>query len=217
MQRSPRRFFAMFVLLILAPLAHGTEPGDCLTPDEAELLELINQYRQSNGLLAAPWSKSLSMVGQWHVWDLVNNDPVGGQCNAHSWSDWGDLWTPVCYTSDHAQAQGMWDKPREITDNLYTGNGFEIAAWTSGSYLSPDAALAAWQGSPGHNDVILNQGMWSSLSPWPAMGVGMLNGYAVVWFGDTTDPAGTIAECAQAVFSDDFESGNTNGWTTTFP
>ena len=38
----------------------------------------------------------------------------------------------MCYTADHANASGMWDKPREITGNAYGGNGFEIAYWSLG-------------------------------------------------------------------------------------
>jgi hypothetical protein len=173
-------------------LAQAT-PGDCLSEDEATLAQLVNDYRQAQDLAQMPVTVSLTAVAQWHVWDLDVNHPHGGQCNLHSWSD-GALWTPVCYTADHANASGMWDKPREITANAYTGNGFEIAYWTSG-IASPAGALSAWQNSSGHNDVILNAGIWQSYDPWPAMGVGMRAGYAVIWFGSTADPQGTINEC----------------------
>jgi hypothetical protein len=220
-----RRIAAIMMLAVVAvagtPAAE--DPGVCLTDDEAELLRLVNDYRADNSLSPIPWSKSLSEVGQWHVWDLVTNEPVGGSCNAHSWSDYGETapdvyWTAVCYTSDHANASGMWDKPSEITGNVYWKSGFEIAAWSSGSHISPAVALEVWQDSSPHNDVILNQGIWATNThnPWAAMGVGMLDNYAVVWFGDLTDPAGTIAACSE-VFSDDFESGNTDDWSTTVP
>jgi hypothetical protein len=168
-------------------------PGDCLSEDEATLAQLMNDYRTSQGLMPVPVTASLTAVAQYHAWDLDVNHPHGGECNLHSWSD-GSLWTPVCYTADHANASGMWDKPREITANAYTGNGFEIAYWTSGT-ASPAGALSGWQNSSGHNDVILNAGIWQSFDPWPAMGVGMRAGYAVIWFGGMADPQGTIAEC----------------------
>lgn len=183
---------ALVFLTTESVLAQDT-PGDCLSSDEAALAQLMNDYRQAEGLTPIPVMASLTAVAQWHVWDLDVNHPYGGECNLHSWSD-GSLWTPVCYTADHANASGMWDKPREITANAYTGNGFEIAYWTSGT-ASPEGALSGWQGSPGHNDVILNAGIWQSYNPWPAMGVGMRAGYAVIWFGNTTDPQGTILEC----------------------
>ena len=168
-------------------------PGDCLSADEATLVQLVNDYRQAGGLAPLEVTVSLTTVAQWHVWDLDVNQPHGGECNLHSWSD-GALWTPVCYTANHANASGMWDKPREITATAYSGNGFEIAYWSSGT-ATPEGALSGWQSSQGHNDVILNAGMWAGYDPWPAMGVGMRAGYAVIWFGDTSDAQGTINEC----------------------
>ena len=190
----------IFVVLIflLAIIGAGaafsqSDPGECLTSDEALLAQLVNEYRQANNLEPIPVTASLTAVAQWHVWDLDVNHPHGGDCNMHSWSD-GALWTPVCYTPDHAQASGMWDKPREITGNTYSGNGFEIAYWSSWP-ATPADALSGWQDSPGHNDVILNAGIWQNLDPWPAMGVGMRDGFAVIWFGDLPDPQGTVVEC----------------------
>ena len=84
----------------------------------------------------------------------------------------------------------MWDKPREIA--RYRGSGFEIAFWRSSSassqlpVVSPDAALNGWKTSPGHNAVILNQGIWHD-NRWRAIGIGMSEHYAVVWFGEATD------------------------------
>jgi hypothetical protein len=175
------------------PVFAQATPGDCLSADEATLAQLVNDYRQANNLEPIPVTTSLTAVAQWHVWDLDVNHPQGGDCNLHSWSD-GSLWTPVCYTADHANAGGMWDKPREITQNAYMGNGFEIAYWSSGT-ATPAGALSGWQNSSGHNDVILNVGMWQSYDPWPAMGVGMRGGYAVIWFGGSVDQQGAIVEC----------------------
>ena len=56
------------------------------------------------------------------------------------------------------------------------------------------ASLAAWPSSPPHNNVINEQGPWGGCQ-WPRMGVGIYEGYAVVWFGRTIDPAGTLATC----------------------
>jgi uncharacterized protein YkwD len=154
-------------------------PGEP-TADEAELLELIDAYRAKNGLPSIPISTSMMIVAQTHAEDLAVNNPVTRECNLHSWSDAG-AWGGCCYTDDHAQAQCMWDKPRELTD--YVGDGFEIAASGTPTALS---ALTAWQGSPGHNDVIINAGTWADY-PWNAIGAGMNNGYAVVWFGGEAD------------------------------
>ncbi len=171
-------------------------PGVCLTVQDAELARLVNDYRNATGLPDVPVSKSLTHVAQAHVLDLHNNEPDTGtdnrgfECNMHSWSDQGD-WSPVCYTSDHANASGMWNKPREITGNVYTGNGYEIA-YGSSEQADPSGALNAWQNSPSHNAVIIEQDAWG---PWQAMGVAVYAHHAVVWFGDDADPQGTITAC----------------------
>jgi hypothetical protein len=192
-----------FLVLSTGLAAAQTSPGDCLSSSEATLAQLINDYRAQNGLAAVPVTYSMTAVAQWHVWDLDVNSPQGGQCNLHSWSDQG-IWTPVCYTPDHANASGMWYKPREITGNVYTGIGFEIAYQGSSD---PQSALNGWKGSPSHNDVILNADIWQSYNPWPAMGIGMRNGYAVVWFGNIADPQGTVVECGSTVPIEDYHWG----------
>jgi uncharacterized protein YkwD len=170
-----------------------TTMGDCLSPEEAQLVTLINDYRADNGLEPIPVTKSLTAVAQWHVWDLDEQHPHDATCNLHSWSSEG-TWSEVCYTSDHAQAAGMWNKPREITADAYDANGYEIAYWSSGG-ATAEGALNGWKGSSGHNAVILSEGIWAGRDPWPAMGVGIREGYAVVWFGDVDDPQGAVDAC----------------------
>jgi len=148
-----------------------------------ELIELVNAYRAENGLPAIPASPSLCIVSSAHTRDLADHSPhTAPGCNLHSWSDQGE-WSACCYTSDHARASCMWDKPRELT--TYPGNGYENAYRGSSD---PAAALAGWMGSPGHNDVILNRGTWSS-QPWRALGADVHSGFAVLWFGREVDPA----------------------------
>jgi uncharacterized protein YkwD len=183
--------------------------ANCLNADEAQLAALTNTYRQQNGLPALPVSFSLSSVAQWHVWDLRANDPVFGSCNLHSWSNARPaLWQAMCYTANHAQAAQMWNKPRQITANAYNSEGYEIAAGGGGS-ITPAGALGLWQGSPGHDDVILNRNGWAGF-PWGGMGVGLFQGYAVIWFGTLVDPLGSMSACGagggDTVFSDGFES-----------
>tara|TARA_R110002096_G_scaffold361075_3_gene554130 strand:- start:20696 stop:21376 length:681 start_codon:yes stop_codon:yes gene_type:complete len=150
-----------------------------------QLIAMVNDYRGENALPPIPASTSLCIVGDAHVGDLIDNNPdAPSQCNMHSWSDQG-AWSPCCYTADHAQAQCMWDKPRELT--AYTGNGYENAAGGGGT-ITPSQALSLWQNSSGHNAVILNEGIWAN-QEWKAMGAGFQNGYAVLWFGSATDPA----------------------------
>lgn len=171
-------------------------PGVCLTAQDAELVRLVNAYRNANGLPSVAISKSLTHVAQAHVIDLHENEPDSGTdsrglaCNMHSWSNQGD-WSPVCYTADHEYASGMWNKPREITKNVYTGDGYEIAYASSGTATAA-GALSGWQSSSGHNAVIVERNGWG---PWQAMGVAVYEHHAVVWFGKEVDPQGTITEC----------------------
>jgi len=188
--------FAVSTLLFsVSTQAYGTS----LSNDEKTLANLINQYRIDNGLSAIPVTQSLTAVSQIHSQDLVNNfngqptDPNNSNCNLHSWSSNyfdGYTWDAMCYTSDHAQAQEMWDKPREITNNTFTGNGYENAYWSSGN-VTPEGALNGWKTSTGHNNVILNQDIWASKT-WNSLGVGILGNYAVMWVSDSTDPQGTL-------------------------
>ncbi len=162
----------------------GSTQGLCDAGPGREIVDLLNDYRAQNGLGAVPCSPSLMLVADTHVHDLDENQPHAvANCNLHSWSDQG-TWSACCYTADHAQAQCMWDKPRELT--VYTGNGYENAA---AGASSPSGALDMWKNSSAHNAVMLNEGIWAN-HPWKAVGAALYQGYAVLWFGEQTDPDG---------------------------
>ena len=176
--------------------------GVCLSAAEGELARLVNEYRASLGLPALQISKSLSLVAQQHAWDSVNNSnampapPPGKTCNMHSWSAnvnpalQQGTWTEVCYTSDHANAQGMWNKPGQIAG--FPGEGVENSFGSSGT-ATASGALTAWKNSPGHNNVITQQGGWG---PMTSMGVGMNGGIAHLWLSWVADPAGEALLCS---------------------
>lgn len=172
-----------------------TKVEGCLSGNEQELLSRIHKYRQENGLPRLPAAKSLTKVARVHVRDLASNEPhrEGRRCNAHSWSDQGN-WTPCCYTPDHAEAECMWNKPKELTS--YEGLGFEVWAggWASDGSAA-EGALSVWKSSPGHNKVIINRGRWAT-TQWEAIGVGIYDGHAVAWFGKQS-PIEKSLPCAQ--------------------
>ncbi len=166
----------------------GFDVSGCVSPCESgpgkEIVDLLNEYRMENNLDPIPCSPSLMTVSETHVWDLYDHQPHGpAECNLHSWSDQGS-WTPCCYTSDHAQAACMWNKPSELT--VYSGSGYENAA---AGASSPAGALSMWKNSSGHNAVMLNEGIWAGRT-WRAVGAALYQGYAVLWFGEQTDPDG---------------------------
>jgi len=161
-------------------------PVDTCSPEAEELVALVNAYRQQSGKPSIPLSPSMCTVGDLHVKDLATNAPhAPAGCTLHSWSNRG-AWTPCCYTANNAQAECMWDKPQELT--VYPGYGFETAA-LFGDAITPAKALEMWKASAPHNEVILSQGIWSD-PPWGSIGAGLQDGYAVLWFGVETDPAG---------------------------
>ncbi|MEX2593664.1 MAG: CAP domain-containing protein [Anditalea sp.] len=152
------------------------------TKEEDELFEMINTYRKSLDLPAVPLSKALNKVAQVHARDLMENYSQGKRCNMHSWSKNGP-WSACCYTDNHKKANCMWDKPKEIAG--YDSPGYEVAYWHS-AIATPGAALEVWKKSPGHHAVLANLGPFKQ-AKWKAMGVGIYQQYAVVWFGEMGD------------------------------
>ncbi len=152
-----------------------------------DLANAINAYRQQNGLRPIPITRALTHVAETHVRDLQSSPKRPG-CNGHTWSDRG-AWTACCYTPDHAQSQCMWKKPSELSH--YHSVGFEIAIGqpgeTSGVVLDSKKALDLWKSSALHHDVILNRNTWKSTT-WQAMGAGIIDSHAAVWFAKDVDP-----------------------------
>ena len=178
---------AVIFIILIANLFAGTIKQNnkvdvVLTNDEKVLYDLIMQYRKSKKLPKIPLSKSLTIVAQAHAIDLSKHKPDFDKgCNGHSWSSDGK-WTSCCYTDDHAQAKCMWNKPRELTN--YKDNGYEIVNYATNA--TPKIALDSWKKSSGHNQVIINEGVWKKAT-WNAIGIGIKDGYACVWFGKTLD------------------------------
>lgn len=167
-----------------------------LSAKEAELFRLVNEYRESHGLPPIANSRSLNKVARIHAIDLFENAPAEGQdsrgldCTLHSWSAKGS-WKQVCYTKDHSYAEAMWNKPREITNFTYTGDGYENAYYTGEAEVTPAKVLEAWKASPSHNAILLETGDWKG-SNLLSLGVGIHNNYAVIWVGSLTDPLGPM-------------------------
>jgi len=153
-----------------------------LNEEEKKLYSLLMDYRKEKGLPIIPLSQSLTFVAQTHAKDLNDTHPDVFPCNMLSWSSKGPG-ILCCYTSDHAKAECMWSKPKELTS--YTGNGFEISYGSFGSMATALGAIGGWKKSARHNAVIINQGVWKE--PWNAIGLGIYQGYAVVWFGNEKD------------------------------
>jgi uncharacterized protein YkwD len=150
--------------------------GDSLGREEQRLYNSLMAYRRENGLPSIPLSPSLNLVANRHVLDLEIN--IGDL--THGWSN-----CPYS-ASNRSTYSCMWDAPQRL-GTAYSGYGYENAFSSSGE-ATAGSALRSWQGSSAHNAVILNQGMWQD-SDWKAIGIGIHRGYAVLWFGEETDPA----------------------------
>jgi len=150
--------------------------GDEMEPEEAKLIELINQYRAQNSLSPIPASKSLTLVANRHVRDMAVN--IGDL--THGWSN--------CPYDGNNQSTWpcMWTAPQRLK-TAYPGRGYENAYGGSG-IASAEGALRGWQDGSYHQEVILNQKIWQRLK-WNALGVGLYKGYAVMWVGEEPDPA----------------------------
>lgn len=164
--------------------------GGCMTQEEMILFNLVNDLRKQNKLEIIPLSWSLSKVSDMHIHDLQSWNPQEKGCSLHSWSETGP-WKPCCNTKDPSGTRCMNDKPSELTG--YSGKGYELIYWDDET-ATPFDAFELWKQVEASREMILNKGKWESKS-WKAMGVGIENGYAVIWLGDKTDKFFNISIC----------------------
>ena len=163
---------------------------DRIDSEEYALWRVLMDYRATLGLPEIPLSHSLTVVASRHALDTVYN--IGAYISednaAHGWSD-----APY-RGSDSTTWPSMWEAPARLGTD-YPGAGFEISVGMYGDITAADitaqGALRAWQGSPGHDNVITNSGPWTT--PWQAIGVAIHEGVSHVWFGKKIDPAGAPA------------------------
>jgi len=196
MKKRIRMFFVLLPLLLVSSglMAQREIPDDfCISGTELKLYNLLNNHRKKNKLPEIPLSKSLCFVAKIHVNDLLNNKPDTADCNLHSWSDKGE-WAECCYGREKFNNTCMTSKPVELTN--YSGKGYEIAFWENVD-ADPEVVLDLWTSSQPSNDLILNKDIWKEKT-WKAIGVGILAGYAVVWFGAETDPEQGVKICTNA-------------------
>jgi len=150
-----------------------------MTEDETILFNMINDIRRQGKMPLIPLSSDLCKVAHVHISDLLISKPQEKGCSLHSWSSSGK-WTACCQTKDPAGVECMKAKPGEITD--YKGNGYELIYWGEETATPADAA-ALWQQVEASLDMILCRGKWKGYQ-WKAMGVGLKEGYALLWLGD---------------------------------
>jgi Ca2+-binding RTX toxin-like protein len=164
---------------------------DSLSLQELDLYHAIMEYRASLGLAAIPLSRALTTTAGRHVVDTRENIWAEGVelpegANLHSWSGYP-------YYSDHRDPSVMWDAPQRVGTD-YASEGYEISA---AGFATTDDALEGWQGSPSHDAILTQTGIWAGIE-LNAIGIGVDTSpgagiYAGrifhVWFGESGDPA----------------------------
>ncbi len=164
----------------------------CISEAESKLYRMINEYRRQYDLPPITLSRSLCYVANTHVKDLFFHNPDVEPCNFHSWSDKGP-WKPFCYPRDEDKKNSVWDKPKELSG--YPGKGYEIVYWENGAVMI-DSVIAFWRSFDYFNGFLMNTGKWEG-KQWNAIGIGICQNYAAVWFGEVADPEGISYVCGQ--------------------
>lgn len=178
-------FFGIELFAFNAKIQAQTDtiPNDfCISNEEYQLFQLINDYRKSNALQPFVLSKSLSYVAIAHVRDLAANFNPDSICNMHSWSNKG-RWTPICYPSEQSKKNNVRLKAKEIIG--YPSEAYEITYW-SNVENSPKQILKFWRENKVSSNMLVNLEKWKDAA-WKACGVGIEAGYAVVWLGKSVD------------------------------
>ncbi len=171
-------------LLMLAQFCQSQSlPNDfCLSNEEKQLFNQINQLRQSYGKPDLQLSASLSFVAKTHVNDLLTHRPDTSICNLSSWSNQGS-WTECCFNAYVPQPDCMWDKPKELTPYPY--RGYEFVTYFDDE-VSIDSVMNLFSDTKEVLDMILTQEVYNN-KKWLCCGVGMNKHYVSVWFGQRKD------------------------------
>ncbi|MFA5971057.1 MAG: SPOR domain-containing protein [Lentimicrobiaceae bacterium] len=189
---QPKKLLLFFLLIVLSYPALATDfsikisGNDSvlkgITQDENILFNMINDMRRQNKMTSIPLSPDLCKVARTHIADLIKWRPQDRGCSMHSWSGSGK-WTSCCNTKDVFGIQCMKSKPREITG--YPGDGYELIYWGE-EKATPAEAYELWKQVDASTDMILSRAKWKGYE-WKALGVGINDGYAILWLGDTVN------------------------------
>jgi len=185
-----KELLLFFLLIVLAFPAFARDNSDItkgndtiingITQDETILFNMINDMRRQNNLSSIPLSTDLCKVAQTHIADLIKTRPQDKGCSLHSWSGSGK-WTSCCNTKEVFGIQCMKSKPREITG--YLGDGYELIYYGEDK-ATPAEAFELWKQVDASSDMILSRSKWKDYH-WKFLGVGIQDGYAILWLGDT--------------------------------
>lgn len=150
------------LLLVLGPV--NPYEARANEAEEQRFLELINGYRQANGLGPLAPSETLSRAAERHSEDMQTYGFFSHTTEASSYYPVGSSF------SDRLTREGY------PTDKAYTA---ENIAW---GYNTAEEAFEAWRLSPSHNVNMLGRN-------YTAIGIGQVGTYWTTDFGSVADPA----------------------------
>ena len=183
---------AFFLLCASESFAQKMVPEDfCMSNDELNLFERVNQLRQDYDKSTIHLSVCLSYVAEVHVADLETNHPDTSICNSSSWSDKGD-WTPCCYNSYVHNPDCMWDKPKELTPYRY--RGYEMVTYIEEGFNN-DSIINLWSDSKEVLDMLLTRGNYEK-KKWITGGLAIGENYVSLWFGQRKDVLPSPSICS---------------------
>lgn len=115
--------------------SHAPGAAARLAEEERRLLDLINRYREANGLHALAWSDRLAEAAAAHNDDMTRRDYFG-HCGPDATRGSVDTCLP-------ARLSATGYRFRSAAENLAAGQ------------RTPLSVLRAWQASPGHDSNLL--------------------------------------------------------------
>lgn len=181
---------AVFLLLAAVTFSSQAQQGVCIDEEELALANQVNHFRKQNDLNVLPVSAALSYVADVHVKDLYLHYNPLGDCNLLSWSD-GGRWKECCASGEDYDC--MHGKPAELTQ--YRGKGYELVYYQN-TQVTSGLAFNAWKENASAKNMILQQGKYEDKN-WQALGVALFDGYASIWFGESTDDQGEPPLCSE--------------------
>jgi len=181
-----RSLVLFFMIVLVYPLA-GTTQQVCISQDEQELIDLINDFRKENNLDKIESSVVMNYVADVHSKDLYLNYDISSKYGLHFWSNQG-RWSK---SGDKEEFLCMYDKPFELTG--YRSKGYELVSYYSVDIPVQDI-LANWKENASASNFLLQKGTYSNKN-WMSIGVSVFEGYICVWVGELSDKKGSPKVC----------------------
>ncbi len=153
---------ALGLVLVLGPLPRQDDALAYHKAEEQRLLELINWYRQANGVGLLVPSETLSVAAWRHSADMATYDFLSHKTRESSYYPEGSWYT------DRLAWEGY-------PTNVYSAENIAMG------YTTAEEVFETWRLSPDHDANMLYE-------PYTAVGIGKVGSYWTADFGSVADP-----------------------------